>query len=249
MNYVHLFSFFFFRSWLRMDRLSFEELLDLVTPRIIKQNTLMRESISPKERLAVTLRYLATGETFQSLSFSFRISRQSISQIIIEGCTALYDTLGNEHINVPKSPNEWKIISKQFGDLWNFPMCLGAIDGKHVVIQPPPSAGSYYYNYKGTHSIVMMAVVDADLMFRYIDIGTNGRISDGGVWNKCSLCKAITGNKLNIPDAEPLPSRNTPIPYVFVADDAFGLKPYLMKPYPGSQLSNTSRIFNYRLVS
>ena len=77
----------------------------------------------------------------------------------------------------------------------------------------------------------MMAVVDAHLMFRYIDIGTNGRISDGGsgVWNKCSSCEAITGNKLNLPDTEPLSSRNTPIPYMymFVTDDAFRLKALL----------------------
>ena len=53
----------------------------------------------------------------------------------------------------------------------------------------------------------MMAVVDADLIFRYIDIGTNGRISDGGVWNKCSLCEAITGNELNLPDTESLSSK------------------------------------------
>ena len=72
-----------------------------------------------------------------------------------------------------------------------------------------------------------MAVVDADLMFRYIGNGTNSRISDGGVWNKCSLCEAITGNKLNLPDTEPLSSRTTPTPYMFVADDAFGLKALL----------------------
>ena len=51
-----------------------------------------------------------------------------------------------------------------------------------------------YYNCKGTH-FIMTAV------------------SDGGVWNKCSLCEAITGNKLNLPDTEPLSSRTTPIPY------------------------------------
>ena len=79
----------------------------------------------------------------------------------------------------------------------------------------------------GTHSTVTMTVVDADLMFRYIDVGTNDRIRDGGVWNKCSLCEAITGSKLNLPDTEPLLSRNTPILYAFVADDAFGLKALL----------------------
>ena len=61
-------------------------------------------------------------------------------------------------------------------------MCIDAVDGKHIKIIPPPGSGSTFYNYKGDFSIVLLAAVDANLKFIYVDIGTKGRISDGGVW-------------------------------------------------------------------
>lgn len=75
-----------------------------------------------------------------------------------------------------------------------------------------------------THSIVLMAISDA----AYIDIGSNGRISDGG---KSSFYQALINKKLNLPSPEPLPSRNEPVPYVLVADDAFALSSNLLKPF------------------
>ena len=59
---------------------------------------------------------------------------------------------------------------------------------------------------------------------------------------------AIENNKLNIPVADEVSFNfNIKLPYVFVADDAFGLQSYMMKPYPGQNLAVQERIFNYRL--
>jgi len=121
------------------------------------------------------------------------------------------------------------------------------MDGKHILIRPPANSGSYYFNYKSNFSIVLMALVDAHYKFIYVDVGCNGRISDGGVFKNCSLQRAFDDNSLHIPQPEPLPGQRIPTPFVIVADDAFPLKSYIMKPYPRNHLSREKRIFNYRL--
>lgn len=62
--------------------------------------------------------------------------------------------------NVPKTPTEWVRIAHEFETRWNIPNCVGAIDGKHVIIQCPPRGGSMFFNYKKFHSTVLMAVVN-----------------------------------------------------------------------------------------
>lgn len=109
--------------------------------------------------------------------------------------------------------------------------CIGAVDGKHVIINAPPNAGSIYYNYKGTHSIILMGVADAEYKLIYIYVGRNRRFSDGGVFNRCTFGQAMDSNQLNLPLSKPLPGRTLPVPYTLVADDAFAQRANLMKPY------------------
>lgn len=92
-----------------------------------------------------------------------------------------------------------------------------------------------------------MAISDARYKLIYVDVGCNGRLSDGGIFNKCSFGKAMDMDKLSLPIPAPLPGREKPVPFVLVADDAFALRPNLMKPFPGQDLSATQRIHNLRL--
>ena len=117
------------------------------------------KTISPGERLTLTLRYLATGESDRSLSFQFRISRRTISYIIQEVCRAIIKNLSDIYLRIPDTLERWNNIAERFSLRWNFPSTVGAIDGKHITIQKSAGGGSFYYNYKHTHSIVLMAVV------------------------------------------------------------------------------------------
>ena len=73
-----------FARYFRMDKEKINDLVGRISIDIERQDTIMRAVISPGERLAVTLRYLATGETFSSLESQFRISRTAISKIVFE---------------------------------------------------------------------------------------------------------------------------------------------------------------------
>ena len=94
------------------------------------------------------------------------------------------------------SAEEWLTISKPFEDKRHYPHCWGAIDGKHITMQPPANFGSHYYNYKQSHSIVLLAIVRPNYECLYADVGTNFRISDGSVWNKCHFAQNLDNGKV-----------------------------------------------------
>ena len=166
---------------------------------------------------------------------------------IIKGCcNALVDELVPVFVKTPSSEQEWLEISKKFETRWNYPHILGAIDRKHVMIRKPGSAGSYYYNYKHTHSIILLAIAGPKYECLYADVGSNGRVNDSGVWNKSSLLQAIQKGSVKLPKDDALPVNGVIAPYVFVGDDAFALKKFMMKLYPQQNLTADKRVYNYR---
>ncbi len=236
-----------FYQMFRMSPCKFDELLSIVGPKI-QRDCLRREPISPEERLYVTLRYLTTGDSFSTISNSYRMSPTTVGRIVQDTCKHIWlELCRTGYLNVPSTNNEWKQVADEFDQRWNFPHCIGAIDGKHVIIQCPKRGGSMYFNYKKFHSIVLMAVVDANYQFIMVDVGDYGRLSDGSVFASSNLGSAINNDILNVPRPCNLGNSQIKFPFVFVADDAFPLKPCLMKPFPGQNLTVEERIFNYRL--
>uniref|UniRef100_A0AAV2L3F0 Uncharacterized protein n=1 Tax=Knipowitschia caucasica TaxID=637954 RepID=A0AAV2L3F0_KNICA len=70
------------RDYFRMSAEKMEELLSKVGPEIQHQDTNYRLSIEPKQRLAVTIRFLATGESFRSLAFQYRLGKATVANIV-----------------------------------------------------------------------------------------------------------------------------------------------------------------------
>ena len=125
--------------------------------------------------------------------------------------------------------------------------CLGAIDGKHIVTQAPACSGSDYFNYKKTHSIVLLVVCNARYEFTMVDIGDAGRQSDGGVYRHSELGFAIDNNTINRPPPSQIDSGGKLFSFVYVTDDAFQMKPFMLKPYAKIDADISKKIFNYRL--
>lgn len=128
---------------------------------------------------------------------------------------------------------------------WNFPSCLGALDGKHMAIECPGYSGSEYYNYKGFFSIVLMAMCDASYCFTLVDVSNYWKDNDAHIFNNSDMGKAFLGDEMNIPAANMVSGHK--LPYVIISDEMFALKPWLMKPFPGQGLDEEQAIFNYRL--
>ena len=130
----------------------------------------------------VTSRYLATGDAITTIAYNFWTGVSTARKIILDVCTAIWDVLAPTYIPVP-SEDKWKSIADEFYERWNFPNCIGAIDGKHVMIQCPFNSGSLFYNYKSYFSVVLQAVASADYRFVMADVGAYGSSNDSGVLN------------------------------------------------------------------
>lgn len=190
---------------------------------------------------------MATGESLHSLQFQFRISTGEISKIIRITLQALKEKLVPLFLT-SVSKEDLKKKAKEFQDRWDYPNCAGAADGKHVRIVCPDKSASLYYNYKNYFSMVMLAVVDANYKFMFVDVGSYGKEGDSGIFEKSKLGQQFRAGML-FPPPEKLPNSDLEVPYVFVGDDAFRLHTNMMKPYPQAAASSDYKkaIFNYRL--
>ncbi|KAJ8883675.1 hypothetical protein PR048_015529 [Dryococelus australis] len=98
-----------------------------------------------------------------------------------------------------------KIVKEVTNDIFDFL--------REDYLKAPNDSGSCYYKYKGSHNIVLLAVVDVEYRFMYVDVGCIGRISYGGVFANCSLHNALEAGSVQLPPPFPLSGRRLPVPF------------------------------------
>lgn len=90
-------------------------------------------------------------------------------------------------------------------------------------------------------------MVDSSYKFIFVDIGAYGKECDSTIFQNSNLNELLIRNRLPLPDSQPLPGCDIPVPYVFVGDEAFGLNKHIMRPFGGRNLSTQQKVYNYRL--
>ena len=93
----------------------------------------------------------------------------------------------------------------------------------------------------------MLALVDGQYKFRWVDVGTAGSCSDAQIFNACQLKRKIEDGRIGFPDPAPITQGGRDVPYFILADDAFALKTWLMKPYGRRMLTREEMIASNRI--
>ncbi|XP_050504168.1 uncharacterized protein LOC126889520 [Diabrotica virgifera virgifera] len=237
-------------NYFRLSRKQVDEVHNLIENSIYSDGCNAQKPIGTKEKLAVFLRYIGSGDSYRSIAYSYRMGDRTVAKIVNEISVAIWTNMQPLYLAKPTT-EMWKAMSLDFEKKWHFPHCVGAVDGKHIVIQKPPKTGSSYYNYKQHCSIVLMATVDANYKFTTIDVGSMGRFSDGNIFSSSPLGKRMMRKTLGLPHPTLFSTAEVHLPYVFVGDEAFPLTENLMRPYPRRSVIGNgnleNKIFNYRL--
>ena len=103
-----------FLRYFHMSPERFDHLLTLVREQIEKKDTAFRKSFSAAGGLVKTLHYLVSGETQQSLLYSYRIGRSTVSTAIAETCKAIYTALKDRYLKSPSTEDDWRLIAARF---------------------------------------------------------------------------------------------------------------------------------------
>lgn len=121
-----------YRNFLRLDKDLFNQIVERVRPHLQRETTFWREPLDVGLRVAITLRFLATGNTYRSIGYAFRVAHNTISKLVPETCRAIVAEYGDEVMQLPDTPEGWKEVASGFEERWKFPHTIGAIDGKHI---------------------------------------------------------------------------------------------------------------------
>uniref|UniRef100_A0A0K8UTW5 Putative nuclease HARBI1 n=1 Tax=Bactrocera latifrons TaxID=174628 RepID=A0A0K8UTW5_BACLA len=173
-----------------LNAASFSLLLSRLRKQMVRWST--GKAIAPEKRLAITLMFLAEGCHFHVISQAYSLGLTTIRKLVYDTCDAIWEELHFDYLS-PPNVSEIKDIAEKFYVKTGMPNCMGAINAKHIHITRPKQGGSLYYNFKKSFSIALVAVCDADYIFRHVDVGAEGSRSDGGILARSAFGKKIAG--------------------------------------------------------
>ena len=237
-----------FKKTFRVTRRTFSFILQRIRSELQKQNV-TEEPISPEERLGICLYRLGRGDYYYTIAEMVGRGLSAVNSIVLEVSKVLVEYLWQEAIssNLPKCREDFEEKIVDMEEFWQFPCTWAALDGCHIPMKCPPgglAACKEYHNFKNFYSIVLMALVDSNYRFIWGSCGFPGNSHDSVIFQSTNLWNSIQEGML--PNVGKQVGKVN-IPPLIIADSAFPLRTWLMKPYTDAVLSPQQKYFNYRL--
>ncbi|XP_069618718.1 uncharacterized protein [Ranitomeya imitator] len=236
-----------FSQFCRISTQTFDKLLEELYSGLTQQDSSTKQSIQPEEQLLVTLRFLATGNSLESLNLEFLLCKITIAEVIRATCNLIWERLQPTVMPTPTTET-WLDIASHFEATTQFPNCVGSLGGKHIQVMVPPKKGSRSYNLKKYFSVLFLALVDSRYHFVAVHTMADGSPTDAKMLSATRNGQQILTAHLSLPNPRPLPgSMGSPVPFVIVADEAFAVTNNVLRPFPKRGLDTRRRIYNNRL--
>jgi hypothetical protein len=183
-----------FRHAFRMSRATFESICNDLGGAVAKEDTMLRAAIPVRQRVAVCIWRLATGEPLRLVSKRFGLGISTCHKLVLEGCAAIKAVLMNKTVRWPEAPGDAANVAAQFEAGSGIPNVVGAMYTTHIPIIAPKTHVSAYYNRRHTnrnqktcYSITVQGVVDASGAFTDVCVGWPGSMSDADVLERSAL--------------------------------------------------------------
>lgn len=228
-----------FRKAFRMGKATFDLICEELNSVVCKEDTTLRNAIPVRQRVAVCIWRLATGEPLRLVSKRFGLGISTCHKLVLEVCSAIRTVLMPKYLQWPDEEGLRK-MKDEFESLSGIPNVVGSMYTTHIpIIAPKISVAAYFNkrhterNQKTSYSITVQGVVDPKGVFTDVCIGWPGSMPDDQVLEKSALYQRANGGLLN--------------GVWIVGSCGYPLMDWVLVPYTQQHLTWTQHAFNEKI--
>ncbi|XP_030530454.1 protein ALP1-like [Rhodamnia argentea] len=228
-----------FKKAFRMGKSTFDMVCEELSSVIAKEDTTLRSAIPVRQRVAVCLWRLATGEPLRLVSKRFGLGISTCHKLVLEVCSAIRTVLMPKYLQWPDEDKLRKIKAK-YESISGIPNVVGSMYTTHIpIIAPKISVAAYFNkrhterNQKTSYSITLQGVVDPKGVFTDVCIGWPGAMPDDQVLEKSALHQRANGGLLK--------------GVWIVGNSGYPLLDWVLVPYTQQNLTWTQHAFNEKI--
>lgn len=228
-----------FKKAFRMGKDTFELICNELSSVVAKENTMLRDAVPVRQRVAVCIWRLATGEPLRLVSKKFGLGISTCHKLVLEVCSAIRNVLMPKYLRWPAEENV-RLMKQEFESISGIPNVVGSMYTTHIpIIAPKISVAAYFNrrhterNQKTSYSITVQGVVDPRGVFTDICIGYPGSMADDKVLEKSTLCQRANAGFYQ--------------GMWIVGGSGYPLMDWVLVPYTQQNLTWTQHAFNEKI--